>query len=77
MKLKKILNVFPLTWIVIYFDTSEHDSYPEWEGWSDDVPYWLADAKIVKTDDNRVYHDPDQAEKYKQYGLVLIVEEPD
>lgn len=77
MKLKKILNMFELTWVVIYFDTSEHDSDPEWEGWSDDVPYWLADAKITKTNDNRVYYDPDQNEKYKQYGLVLIVEEPE
>ena len=77
MKLKKILNVFPLTWVVIYFDTNDNDAEPVYEGWSEDVPYWLADAKIVKTDDNRVYHDPDQAEKHKQYGLVLIVEEPD
>lgn len=77
MRLKKILKMFPLTWVVIYFDTSDHDSDPEWEGWSDDVPYWLADTMIVKTDDNRVYYDPDNADAYKRYGLVLIVEEPE
>lgn len=76
MKLKKILNVFSITWVVIYIDTNDNEE-PEWEGWSDDVPYWLADAKIAKTYDNRVYYDPDQSEKYKQYGLVLIVEEPE
>lgn len=77
MKLKKILNVFPLTWVVIYFDTNDNDAEPEWEGWSEDVPYWLADAKITKTYDNRVYYDPNNADTYKRYGLVLIVEEPD
>ena len=76
MKLRKVLKVFPLTWAVIYFDTSEHDDKPEWQGWTDEVPYWLAESEIDMSCDNRPYYDPDNTDAYKRCGLVLIIKEP-
>ena len=79
MKLEQILDIFDLTYVIIYFDTTPEDGAPEWEGWALDVPWWIADSNIANHGDydNRVYYDPDQDNPNKRTGLVLIVKEPD
>ena len=74
MKLKKILDIFCLEYVVIYFDTDEEGADPQFEGWSSEVPYWLGDCKV--DEDCHVFHDPENEHPNKKYGLVLIVKEP-